>query len=219
MQKTLSDIQNDLKMPDLKTHLKEAKSMIRKHKWSYLPIVNENHFVGNFAAEDIHCLDDKDLIENHLEIFNPFYLNENFSLLEAIEIMLKNESDICAIIDQNRHYLGYTTRDAVLEQLTEMPFVREEGTMLIIEKNMHDYSFSQIAQIVESNGGKLLGIVATQISGNNIQFTLKIIGLQINEIIQSFRRYNYEVISEHREDKFLNELKDRSEYLDKYLNI
>lgn len=219
MQKTLSDIKNDIEMPGLKTSLRSAKAMIRKHKWSYLPVINNQYFVGNFSAEDIHCLADDDLIENHLDILSSFHLDENFTLLEAIEMMLKNESDISVIIDQNRRYLGYTTRNDVLEQLTEMPFVREEGSMLVIEKDIYDYSFSQISQIVESNGGKILGIIATQISGNNIRITLKIVGFQINEIIQTFRRYNYDVISEHREDKFLNELKDRSEYLDKYLNI
>jgi hypothetical protein len=30
----------------------------------------------------------------------------------------------------------------------------------------------------------------------------------INEIIQSFRRYNYEIISEHQEDNYINSLKN-----------
>jgi hypothetical protein len=38
----------------------------------------------------------------------------------------------------------------------------------------------------------------------------------MNEIIQTFRRYNYEIISEHQS---INNLKERSDYLDKYLNI
>ncbi len=41
----------------------------------------------------------------------------------------------------------------------------------------------------------------------------------MNEIIQSFRRYDYEIISEHFEDNYINTLKERSDYLDKYLNI
>ena len=43
--------------------------------------------------------------------------------------------------------------------------------------------------------------------------------LKENNIIQTFRRYNYEIISEHQEDNYINNLKERSEYLDKYLNI
>jgi hypothetical protein len=41
----------------------------------------------------------------------------------------------------------------------------------------------------------------------------------MNDIIQTFRRYNYEILSEHHEDLYINNLKERSDYLDKYLNI
>ena len=41
----------------------------------------------------------------------------------------------------------------------------------------------------------------------------------INEIIQTFRRYNYTVISEHKDDFYLQDLKERSDYLQKYLNM
>jgi hypothetical protein len=51
------------------------------------------------------------------------------------------------------------------------------------------------------------------------EITLKITLGAMNEIIQTFRRYNYEIISEHQEDNYINNLKERSDYLDKYLNI
>lgn len=78
---------------------------------------------------------------------------------------------------------------------------------------------SQIAQIVESNNGKLLGLFISNVENENVQVTVKITLGAMNEIIQTFRRYNYEIISEHQEDNYLNALKERSDYLDKYLNI
>ena len=41
----------------------------------------------------------------------------------------------------------------------------------------------------------------------------------INEIIQTFRRYNYSVLSLHEDDFYLQDLKDRSDYLQKYLDM
>jgi hypothetical protein len=41
----------------------------------------------------------------------------------------------------------------------------------------------------------------------------------LNEIIQTFRRYNYTIVSEHNDDSYINNLKERSDYLDRYLNI
>jgi hypothetical protein len=93
------------------------------------------------------------------------------------------------------------------------------GGIIIVEKNINDYSMSQISQIVESNNGKLLGMFVSNAEADKIQVTIKITLGSMNDIIQTFRRYNYEIISEHQEDNYLNALKERSDYLDKYLNI
>ena len=84
---------------------------------------------------------------------------------------------------------------------------------------MSDYSFSEISQIVESNDAKLLGAFVSSIENDIVQITLKINNSTFSEIIQTFRRYKYNIISAHEEDNYLESLKDRSNYLNKYLNI
>jgi hypothetical protein len=54
---------------------------------------------------------------------------------------------------------------------------------------------SQITQIVESNNGKLLGLFISESDVDSIEVTMKISLGAINEIVQTFRRYNYEIIS------------------------
>jgi len=78
---------------------------------------------------------------------------------------------------------------------------------------------SEATQIVESNNGKVLGCFVSEADSENVQITVKIGLGAINEIIQTYRRYGYEIISEHQEDTYINSLKERSDYLDKYLNI
>jgi hypothetical protein len=77
---------------------------------------------------------------------------------------------------------------------------------------------SQIAQIV-----KVIMVnfrtIYIWIWCNTVEVTIKISTGAINEIIQTFRRYNYEITSEHHEDDYINNLKERSDYLDKYLNM
>ncbi|NNK82694.1 MAG: acetoin utilization protein acuB, partial [Flavobacteriaceae bacterium] len=34
-----------------------------------------------------------------------------------------------------------------------------------------------------------------------------------------FRRYSYNIVSGHEDDSFLEDLKERSDYLNKYLNM
>ncbi len=100
-----------------------------------------------------------------------------------------------------------------------MPFFTEPGAILVVSKPLRDYSFSEIAQIVEGNNTRLLGAFITSIENETAQITLKIGDSNINEVLQTFRRYHYQVLSGSIDDKFLEELRQRSDYLDKYLNV
>ena len=91
--------------------------------------------------------------------------------------------------------------------------------ILIVEKGISDYSFSEISQIVESNDAKLLGAFISKIESDVVQVTLKIGNAGINDVIQSFRRYSYNIVSGHEDDTYIENLKERSDYLKKYLDI
>ena len=78
---------------------------------------------------------------------------------------------------------------------------------------------SEISQIIESNKSKLLGMYISGQEQDTLQITLKIVTDELNEIIQTFRRYNYTLITQHEDDSYLEELKDRARYLRKYLDM
>jgi hypothetical protein len=78
---------------------------------------------------------------------------------------------------------------------------------------------SQIAQIVEGNNSKILGSIISFSDEQIVQVTLKIVSGNMNEIIQTFRRYNYDIISNHQDDTYIEKLTERSAYLDKYLSL
>ena len=89
----------------------------------------------------------------------------------------------------------------------------------MFEKNKKDFSVSEVSQIVESNNATILALYISNQTSDAIQATLKINSEDINEVIQTFRRYNYNLISEHKDDFYLQDLKDRSDYLQKYLDM
>ncbi|MDZ7615292.1 MAG: hypothetical protein U5K51_17540 [Flavobacteriaceae bacterium] len=51
------------------------------------------------------------------------------------------------------------------------------------------------------------------------EIILKISLHDISNTIQTFRRYGYHIINEIHEDRYLQYLKERADYLEKYLNI
>ena len=91
--------------------------------------------------------------------------------------------------------------------------------MLVVARPIRDYSFSEIAQIVEGNNTRLLGALITGMRDEVVEITLKMGDSSINEVIQTFRRYGYTILSGSVDDYFLEDLKQRSDYLDKYLNV
>ena len=77
----------------------------------------------------------------------------------------------------------------------------------------------EISQIVESNNAKLLGAFISKNENDLTKLRLKLETSGLSHILQEFRRYGYTIISGHEDDTFLQTLKERSAYLDTYLNL
>ena len=115
--------------------------------------------------------------------------------------------------------MGYYDLNDINVVFIDTPFFTEPGAVLVVSKMEKDYSFSEIAQIVESNNTKLLGAFITDKQNETVQVTIKISSANFNEVVQTFRRYKYHILFGNKEDQFMEDLKERSDYLDKYLNV
>jgi hypothetical protein len=123
------------------------------------------------------------------------------------------------VLNDEKKYMGYFDLNDVLEFFCSSSSLFSDGVIIVIEKNKKDFSMSEVSQIVESNNANILGLYISNQTSDIIQATVKINSEDINEVIQTFRRYNYNLISEHKDDFYLQDLKDRSDYLQKYLNM
>ena len=212
-------INNDISPLKSDNLIADAQDLFTDLTYSHFPVSENGIYIGCIRKENAEILKSTDSIGEHRYEFNRFYVRSNMIWLDVLEIFAQNETNIVPILDDQNNYLGYYELEDVIRFFHETPFLKEDGGILVIQKDIKDYSMSQIAQIVESNNAKLLGLFISKITDQKIEVTLKINLGGLNDIIQSFRRYEYEIISEHQEDAYLKDLKDRSDYLDKYLNI
>jgi CBS domain containing-hemolysin-like protein len=218
--RTLSEyINNDFKPIDIKETIEVVQDFFIEIAYSHFPVLENDIFIGCIAAEDVETFEIQKKLSDYRYTVEGFFVRASMSWLDVLEVFARNNSNIVPILDDNNKYIGYYEITDVVKFLNGTPFLKEVGGIIIVEKNSNEYSMSQITQIVESNNGKLLGLFISEASNDKIQITIKITLGSMNEIIQSFRRYNYEIVSEHNEDNYLNILKERSEYLDKYLNM
>ena len=213
-------ILNDIK-PFINTgEIRDLKLLCNQLTYSHIPLQNEDGiFLGSFSETDIHCFDSNKSLSDYTYAIEGFFVRENTTWLDVLEAFASNNTNVMPILDEKNNYLGYYELKDIMGLFNETPFFNENGGVLVIEKGINDYSFSEISQIVESNNGKLLGALVSKMNSDIIQVTLKIGNIGLNDVIQTFRRYGYHIISGHEEDSYIESLKERSEYLNKYLNI
>ncbi|SHF84103.1 CBS domain-containing protein [Flavobacterium segetis] len=212
-------ITNDFKAIDSQDTIAAVQLFFDELHFSHFPIIEDGIYIGSIAADDIETFDFDKKVADYRFTLEVFFTRTTTIWLDVLEVFAKNHTNLVPVLDDNNKYVGYYEIEDIIKFFHETPFLKEVGSIIIVKKAILDYSMSQITQIVESNNGKLLGLFVSGANVESVEITLKINLGAINEIIQTFRRYDYEILSEHQEDNYINNLKERSDYLDKYLNI
>lgn len=197
----------------------EAVELLKSQHLSHLPIFNMGNMIGLLPREVVLSASDNNKLTDFLYDMDIFFAKKDARWEEVMEIFVKYDSNIVPVLDEENQYLGYYQLVDFIHLFSETPFLREIGSFIVLEKNQEEYSFSEISQIVESNQAKILGIFISDASNGKVHITLKIIANSLTEILQTFRRYKYAILVEKEDDFYLQELKEKSDYFDKYLNI
>ncbi len=212
-------INNDYRAIKSSETIFEVRSFFEEEKFSYFPVIEDDIYIGSIAKENLANLNYKKKISDYRYSLDPFFVRTTQNWIEILEVFAKNHTNIVPVLDENNLYVGYFELENIIQFFNETPFLKELGGIIVVKKPILDYSMSQVIQIVESNNGKLLGLFISDSDPEFVQITIKISSGNVNEIIQSLRRYDYEIVSNHQEDSYINILKERSEYLERYLSI
>ncbi len=210
---------NDIKPLNIHDKVGDLKMMFNELTYSHMPIENEGVYMGCISENDAYCFEgDKTIIDCNYAL-EGFFVRASTTWLDILEEFAQNSCNIMPVLGDHNEYLGYFELNDIIGLFNETPFFAEPGGILIVEKGALDYSFSEISQIVETNDAKLLGAFISKMESDVVQITLKIGASGLNDVIQTFRRYSYNIVSGHEEDTYIENLKERSEYLKKYLDI
>ncbi len=210
---------NDIKPLHIKDKVSDLQMLFNELTYSHIPIQNEGTYLGCISETDAHCFDGSKSISDCNYVIEGFFVRPNTNWLDVLETFAMNSCNIMPVLNEKNMYLGYYELKDIIGLFNETPFFSEPGGILIVEKGLNDYSFSEISQIVESNDAKILGAFVSKFESDVVQITLKIGNTGLNDVIQTFRRYSYNIVSGHEEDTYVENLKERSEYLRKYLDI
>jgi CBS domain-containing protein len=211
---------NQLQPLQLNDSIEVVQLSFQQNPVTHLPVVEQEQLQGCFSEEDVQILENlSDEIGNQSHLLHSFFADEKATVLELLKIFADNDANIIPVLNEEKKYIGYYDLRDVLDVFSTTPFMIEESETLIVEKIEKEYSMTEANQIVEANGGKVLGSYISEKSQETVQVTLKIVTKDINEIMHTFRRYDYKIVSVHENDIYLEDLKNRSEYLQKYLEM
>lgn len=198
-----------------------AINWMDEFKVSQLPIVNNHEYLGLISDTDILDLNitDEEIGKSKLSLIRPFVF-EGQHIYEVIKLVSNMKLMVVPVLDEHQNYLGLIPATALIQQFAMLASTREPGGIIVLEMNMHDYSLTQIAQIVESNDGKVLSCyLNTLTDSTKIEVTIKINKEDLSAILQTFFRYNYTVKASFHQSEFLDDMKNRFDSFMNYINI
>lgn len=193
--------------------------VLGSHPFSHVPIFEGERFLGMLPVNNDFSITENQTIDYFLYEIDYFFVQENSPWQDVMEFFAKYDTNIIPVLNEKTEYLGYYHLDDFIHLFSEMPFFKERGNFIVLETQQESYSFSEIAQIAESNHSKILGMLISKVSNDTVQITLKIISNSLSEVLQTFRRYGYAVVLEKEDDWYLQELKEKTDYFEKYLNV
>jgi len=204
---------------EIKDTFEKVLEFFKDTTYSHVAIVEEGRFLGVFSENDAEALLPETKIEKFRYELQSFFVRGETNWLDVLEAFARNEANLLPILNEKEEVVGYYDLTDIVAVFIDTPFFTDPGSILVVATGIKDYSFSEIAQIVESNNAKLIGGFITDTQNDIIQVTLKITTENYNKVVQTFRRYNYHILFGNSDDQFLEDLKERSDYLDKYLNV
>ena len=199
--------------------LEKVIRFFKDHTYSHIAVAEKGRYLGVLNENDLETFEEGKKIEDYRYNLETFFVRKDTNWLDVLEMFARNEANLLPVLGENEDVLGYYNVTDVVSVFIDTPFFTEPGGIIIVEKGIRDYSFSEIAQIVESNNARFIGGFITDIHNDVVQVTIKIGASNLNEIQQTFRRYNYNILFGTDDDQFLEDLKQRSDYLEKYLNV
>ena len=214
----ISDVVTALKTSDTGT---SALSWMEVFRVKHLPIVNHREFLGLISDSDIYDLNDPDEpVGNHNLSLQKPYVKEEQHIYEVIELMSRLELTLVPVLNQEKQYLGVITQEDLTRKFAHLSAMQQPGGIIELEMLQHEYSLSQISQIVESNNGRILSLyVAASDDNSRLRVTLKINLTDLTSILETLNRYNYSVVSSHLSSEDLDEFyQERFDRFLKYLN-
>lgn len=211
-------VSKDYRVFEITEPLSEVKKEIAGFKFSHLFVAKEGVYVGGLPVDLLMAAKGSTLadLETHL---TRFFIFEESAMIDSIRVFYNFNSNIVPVIDEKEHYTGYITALDLCADLSKYPFFSEDGAVLIVEKEVRDFSMTEISKIFEDHMVRFFGAFICRIAEKQVQVALKFSAEDAATIEAGLDRSGYRILHKFYKDPSKNLLKDRFDFLQKYMKI
>jgi predicted transcriptional regulator len=198
----------------------DALAMMDDFHIRHLPIVNDKQLLGLISEDEIFEFDTDEPVGSYtLKMSHP-YVHDTDHIYEIMRLLNEYRLTVIPVVDNDNNFLGVVSLHDLLNYFAQSASFSEPGSVVVLAVNKRNYSLSQIARIVESEGAVILNSFITSMpDSTELEITLKINRPDISHIIATFHRFDYEIKATFSESEYMDSLQEHYDSLMSYLNV
>ena len=204
---------------------KASSALAKMEAWqtANIPVVEPatKKVIGQVTLDMLSDLPDESVAISEFDLEPPIFAYENQHLFEVARQMLAKEVRFIAVVDETESVVGIVEKKDLLEAFSSMLNISNVGSVISVEIDKADYTLTQLVNIIETEGAKILGLTVEQIPGANasIRVSIKLNLQDTSAVISSLNRYGYVTTSENRDDLLQVDMSSRADELLRYLDL
>ena len=183
-------------------------------------VVENGKLLGIVSEEDLWSMHNQEKpVKNILQRLKQAQVTFEHDVFEIVKLVNEHDLSLIPVVDKGR-YMGAIRPRSILKALASIVAMQSDGGVLILEMNKNDYSMSEMAQIIESNGAKTLSSnISNHRENKTLEVTLKLNVNDLKPIIKHLNDINTLSTAYYDQSEPNNDLHERYDSLMRYLNI
>lgn len=214
----ISDIDYTVQANDMVGH---AVKLMDNLEVDELAVVKDDIFLGLVKMDDIIDLDSRVLLSDihKLDLRNEF-VDTGDHVLHIYQKFISTGLTMLPVLDGKLQLKGGISRAELFDHLGHLFNITDPGSLLVLKMDKRDYSLSEIGRIVEQENTSVLSSLISPVpDSQKIYVTLKLNSFEIQGVMQSFERFEYDVVAFFTEESYDDFLADRYNEFINFLEI